>query len=88
MSIVITIYSNESFLRDGHRSAPVAATASLAPSDTDITPSIQHVADAWPDLREAILTLIDAAFDQQKLEGSSHDAHRANSPRFFRRTPR
>ena len=43
-----------------------------AASDTEFTPSIQYIADAWPHLqphvREAIFTLIDAALDQQELE--------------------
>jgi hypothetical protein len=44
-----------------------------SPSDTEFSPSIQYIADAWPRLqphvREAIFTLIDATLRQQQLEG-------------------
>ena len=49
-----------------------SADASLACGSED-TLSLQHVASAWPDLqrhiREAIITLIDAALSQERLEG-------------------
>lgn len=44
-----------------------------SPGDTEFSPSIQYIADAWPRLqphvREAIFTLIDATLRQQQLEG-------------------
>jgi hypothetical protein len=44
-----------------------------SPGDSEFSPSIQYIADAWPRLqphiREAIFTLIDATLRQQQLEG-------------------
>jgi hypothetical protein len=48
----------------------------LTPSVTELDglpPAVQRMAQAWPSLpphiREAVLTLVDAAFVQQQLEG-------------------